>query len=105
MSGGHFDYQQYHVSNIADSIENELNKQGTLKPKDELYYTDEYYSKYPDEKYYAAYPIEIQEKMKDAIKILRTAAIYAHRIDWLLSGDDGEESFLERLKEELDKLE
>ena len=40
---------------------------------------------------------EIQEKMKDAIKILRTAAIYAHRIDWLLSGDDGEESFLERL--------
>jgi len=34
--------------------------------------------------------------------VLRKAAIYAQRIDWLLSGDDGEESFLERLKEELD---
>jgi hypothetical protein len=26
------------------------------------------------------------------------------RIDWLLSGDDGEESFIERLKEDLEKL-
>ena len=33
------------------------------------------------------------------------AAIYAQRIDWLLSGDDGEESFKRRLKEELDELE
>lgn len=30
--------------------------------------------------------------------------IYTQRIDWLLSGDDGEESFHSRLKEELDKL-
>ena len=36
--------------------------------------------------------------------ILKQAEIYAQRIDWLLSGDDGEESFHERLKEELEEL-
>jgi hypothetical protein len=39
------------------------------------------------------------------MKVLRVAAVYAQRIDWLLSGDDGEESFLKRLKEELGQLE
>lgn len=32
---------------------------------------------------------------------LKLANIYLHRIDWLLSGDDGEDSFHSRLKEEL----
>lgn len=35
---------------------------------------------------------------------MKQAEVYAQRIDWLLSGDDGEESFHERLKEDLDKL-
>lgn len=48
---------------------------------------------------------EILEEFKKGLKILKTAAIYAQRIDWLLSGDDGEQSFKERLKEELDELE
>jgi hypothetical protein len=39
------------------------------------------------------------------MKALRVAAVYTQRIDWLVSGDDGEESFLERLKEELGQLE
>jgi hypothetical protein len=39
------------------------------------------------------------------MKSIRVAAVYAQRIDWLISGDDGEESFLERLKEELGQLE
>jgi hypothetical protein len=30
--------------------------------------------------------------------------LHAQRIDWLLSGDDREETFLERLKKDLDKL-
>jgi hypothetical protein len=44
------------------------------------------------------------EKFKEGLEILRKAEIYAQRIDWLISGDDGEESFLERLKEDLGKL-
>lgn len=34
----------------------------------------------------------------------KKAYIYAQRIDWLLSGDDGEKSFHKRLKEELQQL-
>ena len=39
-----------------------------------------------------------------ALAILKKAYVYAQRIDWLLSDDDGEESFHKRLKEELDNL-
>lgn len=44
------------------------------------------------------------ERFKLAVKYLKIAEVYTHRIDWLLSGDDGEESFLERLDEDLEKL-
>jgi hypothetical protein len=105
MSGGHFDYQQYRINDIADSIEHELNNQGKEKPKDKLYCDDEYYKRYPDEKYYYIYPPIVQEKMKEAIKQLRIAAIYAQRVDWFLSGDDGEENFIKRLEDELIQFE
>lgn len=32
---------------------------------------------------------------------IKKAKIYLQRIDWLLSGDDGEQSFLERLHDDL----
>ena len=101
MSGGHFDYNQYRINDIADSIERELSRQGKEKPKSELYGDKEYFEKYPDEKYYYTYPEIVQEKMREAVKQLKIAAIYAQRVDWYLSGDDGDESFIERLEEEL----
>jgi hypothetical protein len=104
MSGGHFDYKQYEIHEIAESIEHELNKQGKLKPKDEMWGTEEYFLKYPNEKYYYTYPEKIQNKMKEAVKLLKIAEVYTQRIDWLLSGDDGEETFLERLEEDLNKI-
>ena len=50
------------------------------------------------------YSKETIKEFKKGLAILKKAYIYAQRIDWLLSGDDGEESFHERLKEELDNL-
>lgn len=105
MSGGHFDYKQFWIKDIADSIELELDRQGKEKPRDELYYNKEYYDKYPEDKFYPTYSEIVQEKMKEAIKQLRIAAVYAQRIDWFLSGDDNEESFIERLGEELENIE
>ena len=104
MSGGHFDYKQYQINEIADSIERELNRQGKEKPKDELYGDAEYFKKYPEEKYYYTYSEIVQEKMKEAVRQLKIAAIYAQRVDWFLSGDDGDESFIERLEEDLNAL-
>lgn len=104
MSGGHFDYKQYHINDIVYTIERELELQGKVKPKDELWNNEDYYKTYPEEKLYRTYPKEIQEKFKDGIKALKIAAIYAQRIDWFLSGDDGDENFIKRLTEELNEL-
>lgn len=37
------------------------------------------------------------------VPIIKKAKIYLDRIDWLLAGDDGEDSFLKRIVEDLEK--
>ena len=148
MSGGHFNYQQYHIEDIANSIEQEIEE--ATKPKPPLVWKEgvsvfkkiddwhsigiymgvnpyneadgkrisEFmdgenlievkeikYQEYEDGEYYSEYSDETIKIFRDAVKILRKAAVYAQRIDWLLSGDDGEESLKERLEEELKELE
>lgn len=95
MSGGHFDYHQYRIREIADSVEDIIRKNGKKKEY-------EIKNSWEDE-YYYEYPPEVINKMKEGLDILRKAEIYAQRIDWLVSGDDGPETFLERLKEDLSK--
>jgi len=101
MSGGHFNYNQDRIREIREEIQDIINKQGTELPKDELYGSKEYYQEYPEEKFNLTYSPEIQEIFNEAIEILKKAEIYVQRIDWFLSGDDGEDSFLKRLKEDL----
>lgn len=107
MSGGHFDYLQHRINDIIESIEEQIDRNGREKTKEELRewggYDPEYYEKYPDEKFYYKYSDEIIEKFKLGVEKLKKAYIYAQRIDWLLSGDDGPETFLERLKKELNE--
>jgi hypothetical protein len=104
MSGGHFNYAQYRIKEIADSIQQKLDDQGKLKSKEDLWMSKDYYEAYPEEKFEYTYPKNIQKEFLNAIKALNIAAIYAQRVDYLLSGDDGEENFLIRLKEELSKI-
>ncbi|OQB43776.1 MAG: hypothetical protein BWY02_02985 [bacterium ADurb.Bin157] len=88
MSGGHFP-GNYHIGEIAREIEElvrsnndtDLNEWGT--PRGHFY------------------PPEVIKEFKKAVKLLKQADVYVHRIDYLVSGDDGEESFLRRLKEDL----
>jgi hypothetical protein len=105
MSGGAFDYSQYHIKNIADSIEQEILKNGREKTKeeleDELWRYKKHYERYPEDLKHYEYPEEVIEEFKNAVRALRIAEVYAQRVDWLLSGDDGEESFLKRLKDDL----
>ncbi len=44
------------------------------------------------------------EIMKEAYKQIRLAEIYATRVDWMMSGDDSEETMVERLKEDIDNF-
>jgi hypothetical protein len=92
MSGGHFQYKQYELGHIADEIE-QLILDNDSKEVDQ----------YGDRKGYGYLP-ETIEKFKIARMSLLLAQIYVQRIDWLVSGDDGEDSFHSRLKQDLDAL-
>jgi hypothetical protein len=108
MSGGSFDYNQYQIGYIADKIEHAIEKSGRPKTKEELkeesWRGEDWYEKYPEDLNHHKYSDEVIEKFKEAVRVLRMAQIYAHRVDWLLSDDDGEESFLRRLDEDLTEL-
>ena len=185
MSGGHFDYQQYTLREIADTIERDIARAMAPKPpkRHEDYWTiyemtrpfsyhslhnafqefDSYdkalkylnamedvikaakeyecwrlleeevlfestrrnmldtfegteipilysirhcvYDHYP----YDLYVLELEDKtietMKEAYRQIRIAEIYAQRVDWMMSGDDCEETLQRRLQEDLAKFE
>lgn len=82
MSGGHFDYAQHHIKDIASEIKCILE----------------------DNKYECDFNDETIKRLKEAVSLLELAYVYAHRIDWLISGDDSEDTFHERLKKEVEKL-
>ena len=113
MSGGYYEYAQYHINDIANAIEEYINgysldeedindyiKSRWLEDKEKEYIRKNKHTK-PNP---FDYNKETIKELKKGLAILRKAYIYAQRIDWLLSGDDGEESFHKRLKEELDNL-
>ena len=89
MSGGHFDYQQYRIEDIAVKI-GEVIKSNNDESLDEW-----------GQRRGNGYPPEIIEKFREATHTLRQAAEMAQRIDWLLSGDDGEDCFLRRWDKEV----
>jgi hypothetical protein len=111
MSGGTFDYNQRRIRYIADRVEREISKSGTPKTERELKdesgwrNNKEWYEKYPEDLNHYKYPDEVIEEFKKGYEMLRKAEIYAQRMDWLFAGDDGNESFLQRLKGELLHLE
>lgn len=80
MSGGYFQHHQYLISDIADEIKTVI-----IKNKDSEYKLSQ----------------KTINEFQKAIRILKQAKIYADRIDWLLSYDDSEKSFHERLQEDL----
>ena len=89
MSGGHFDYNQHRVREIAEDI-------------DRLIVTNDDTTKneWGERKGYGFRP-EIIERFKEASHTLNQAADMAQRVDWLASGDDGEDSFMRRWDKEV----
>ena len=105
MSGGHWDNQQWHIDNIADGIEQEVIMSGKPIPRQRWeYWQMEHFKEHPEGAVNYAYPESTLRRMEEAVYALKRASIYAQRVDYLLSGDDGEESFESRLKKELTEL-
>jgi hypothetical protein len=92
MSGGHFDYKQYQLEYIADEIEHII-LSNDLQEKDVNGCSLGWH-----------FSPETIEKFKLAHMTLLLAQIYVQRIDWLVSGDDGEDSFHRRLGADIDAL-
>ena len=93
MSGGAYEYQQDRIRHIAERIQEEIELNNT--PYEDMFYGEWNGQRYSD---------ETIAKFKEGLEILRKAYVYAKRIDWLLSGDDGEETFHKRLKEDLENF-
>lgn len=61
--------------------------------------------------YYPNYEVDVmlsafyQKEFQNALKYLKIAQVYSHDVEWLLSGDYGDDSFLENIKDELEELE
>lgn len=79
MSGGRFDYIQYRFQEIVETIEYEIE------------HNEEFNQ-------------ETIEEFKKGVDLINQAHVYLQRIDWLLSGDDSEDSFHERLLDDLSKI-
>lgn len=77
MSGGNFNVD-FRLYEAIDIIELELER-GTYSP-------------------------EVVARFKLALETVRRAKIMLHRIDYLIDGDDGEETFLQKWDEELAAL-
>jgi len=92
MSGGHFDYKQWHIVNIVDEIEDLISSNN-----------DDSLNEWGDKRGYF-YGEQTIKEFETAVRYLQLAYVYAQRVDWLVSGDDGEDSFHSRLKEELEYL-
>ena len=82
MSGGYFEYKQYALDDIISSIDQIISD---IEQPDE-----------DDFIYDIKNPKTIVE-FRNALNICKRASVYIRRIDWLLSGDDSEETFHERL--------
>ena len=86
MSGGHFEYQEYRVTDIAETIRGEYIKYSTSGSNKD----GESWEKLPD---------EILNEMKDLYQTLELAYKRVHNLDYFLSGDHGEDTYLELIKE------
>ena len=89
MSGGYFDYAQYRLNDIASSIDELISSNDDAS-------LDEF-----GDARGAGYSKETIERFREASAALRRAEAMAQCVDWLVSGDDGEETFHSRWAEEV----
>lgn len=121
MSGGHFNYSQYRMLEIADEVESYVNgividevdvylneldynikRWNSESDKEEYEYVKEHHHGKPNNRNFSE---ETIKEFKKGVEYLRKAYVYAERIDYLLSGDDGEEEFHKRLQKDLKEIE
>jgi hypothetical protein len=96
MSGGHFEYVEFQIEEAAREIARIVRINGNVYPiPDAFGYAEPSYN----------YPPDIIERFKETSVALQRAAAMLRRVDYLVCGDDGEDSFRRRWKEEVEDKE
>ena len=90
MSGGYFDYAQFRFGEIVESIRSEIANNDSTE-KDDWGYDKGCH-----------FPSDIIAKFKETADTVERAEKMVTRVDWLLSGDDGENTFRNRWKKEVE---
>jgi len=85
MSGGSFDYNCFKISQFAEELKNRIDENDNKN------------------EYGINFSREIIEKLNRCQRIIELAGQLAHDIEWLYSGDIGEETFMKRLDETLER--
>ena len=93
MSGGTFEYKQYRIQELIEDME--LLLQRVDKEPIDSFECDSL-KNYIDDK------DRFKKIVEKNIDLLKKSYIYTQRIDWFIAGDDGEETFYERLEEDLE---
>ncbi len=84
MSGGHFDYQEFRIDDIVEALEHLITGNGV--PGDCGWCQD--------------YDDETIRWFKQARAMLLVGRMIVHNIDYLVSGDTGEDTFNESMMED-----
>lgn len=97
----------YNIKIISTEPQNRKFRASKISNDEELAFEvheflyDYYKNEDGEQVWYNDFSKETLDEFRKGLDILNKAYIYTQRIDWLLSGDDGEETFHQRLKEDL----
>lgn len=84
MSGGHFDYNCFKISQFAEELRHEIETNDTPRG---------------DSDYAPRFSEETLAILKHCHDFIERAGDYAKEIEWLYSGDHGEDTFTEFIKQ------
>lgn len=87
MSGGHFDYVQYRIDNAADDLERFIARCDSGEADENPFSPEN--------------TAAVVAKFRECERTLRRAYAMLQRVDYLISGDDSEDSFFSRWQKEV----
>lgn len=96
MSGGHYNYKCFEISQFADMVEMDIKARSKTR-------VERYSPEYSET--IEAIPKPLLDKMQVFVDVMRKCADMAKDIEWMMSGDTGEESTIRDLHAALVEIE
>ena len=95
MSGGFFDYQQHRLEDMANEIDKLIARNGAP-----IEHVDDFEPRWSPT-HHDSFPPDILARFRETARELRRVGDMLQRVDWLMSGDDSEDTFRQRWSKEV----